>query len=144
MMIWATVITDASFCDMTKKAGWACWIRIDGQSEPIKRYGAFKGKVKTSTDAEKMAAANGLFIAKAHGADAFLLQSDCMTVVHLIDGVTKAKNRVDEWARMMAKAGVLGRVIKAKHVKGHSDTKDARSHVNRWCDSMANKARKSQ
>ena len=143
-MIWATIITDASFCDKTKKAGWACWIRIDGISEPIKRYGAFKGKVKTSTDAEKMAAANGLFIAKHHGADAFLLQSDCMLVIHLINGFTKSKGEVDGWSRMTAKSGVLGSLIKAKHVKGHTKTKDARSYVNRWCDDMANKARKSQ
>jgi ribonuclease HI len=142
-MIWATVITDASFDDRTGKAGWAAWIRIDGVAEPIKAYGAFKGKVKTSTDAEKMAAANGLFIAQKHGADAFLVQSDCMSVIHLIEGITKARSVKDDWSKKMMAAGVWGKIIKARHVKGHSKTKDSRSYVNRWCDEMANKARKS-
>jgi ribonuclease HI len=141
-MIWATVITDASFCDKTKKAGWAAWIRIDGIDAPIKRYGSFKGKVKTSTEAEKLAAANGLFIAQSMGADAFLLQTDCMAVVHLVTGFTKQQGLRDEWKRTMAKCGVLGKPLQAKHVKGHTSTKDARSYVNRWCDEMANKARR--
>lgn len=140
--VWATVITDASFCDKTKKAGWACWIRIDGIDHPIKRYGSFKEKVRKSTDAEQMAAVNGIFIAMKHGANAFLLQSDCMMVVHLIDGTTKSRDVIDAWNRKIARAGVLGMPIRAKHVRGHTRTRDARSYVNRWCDEKANIARK--
>ena len=142
MSIWATVITDASFCHRSKKAGWAAWIRIDGVERPIKRYGSFKMKVKTSTEAEKLAAANGLFIARKMGATGFLLQTDCMAVIHLVTGFTKKQHLNDEWSRIMATCGMLGKPLHAKHVKGHTSTGDARSYVNRWCDEMANKARK--
>ena len=142
MTIWATVITDASFCPKSKKAGWAAWIKIDGIAGPIKRYGSFKEKVKTSTEAEKLAAANGLFIAHRMGATGFLLQTDCMSVIHLVDGVTKKQRLKDDWKRIMATCGILGKPLRARHVNGHTSTKDARSHVNRWCDKMANKARK--
>ena len=141
-MIWATIITDASFCHKTGNAGWAAWIRIDGIDGPIRRYGSFKEKIKTSTEAEKLAAANGLFIAQKMGATGFLIQTDCMAVVHLVKGFTKKKHLNDDWAKIMLTCGVLGKPIYAKHVKGHSKTKDARSYANRWCDKMANDARK--
>jgi len=141
-MIWATVITDASYSDQDNKAGWAAWINIDGLSYPIKKYGSFSSDVNTSTDAEIKAALNGMWIARKYGADAILLQTDCMAVVHLIAGFTKKPNLVSDWNRKIEAAGLLGVPIRAKHVKGHTQTKDARSYVNRWCDTHANKARR--
>lgn len=140
-LIWATVITDASFCHKTKKAGWAAWIRIDGISEPIKKYGSFKCHIGTSQIAEKKAALNGISIAKAHGADAVFLQTDCLSVVHLITGFTKKKRPINQWNRWKRDACVSDVKLKAKHVRGHTKVQDARSHVNRWCDEMANAAR---
>lgn len=142
-MRWATVITDASYCDKTKKAGWAAWIRVDGIAHPIKKYASFKGKIGSSTIAEKKAAINGIWLAKKYGADAVLLQSDCLAVVHVIDKTTKKRNVLDEWNRWMENAGVLDVLVNSSHVKGHSTTQDARSYVNRWCDRHSNKARKS-
>jgi ribonuclease HI len=139
---WATVITDASFCHITKKAGWAAWIRVDGLREPIKAYGSFKRKVSTSINAEKMAAINGVYLAVKHGADAVLLQSDCLSVVHLIDGTTKKQSLKTEWDGLLRQAGVSGVLLSAKHVRGHTKIDDARSYVNRWCDTHANIARK--
>ena len=142
MTTWATVITDASFSDRDNKAGWAAWINIDGISYPIKKYGSFSSKVETSVDAEIKAALNGMWIARRYGADAILLQTDCMAVIHLITGITKKTNLISDWNCKIEAAGLLGVTIRAKHVKGHTKTKDARSYVNRWCDSHANKARK--
>ncbi|KHQ51138.1 reverse transcriptase-like protein [Mameliella alba] len=140
-MTRATVITDASFCDRTKAAGWAAWVRIDGMAEPIKRYGSFSDAVSTSSEAEKKAALNGIWIAAQYGATEILLQSDCLAVVHLIDGTTKKRAPLDQWHRWCASIGILGLDLKSRHVRGHTSKKDARSHVNRWCDKHANKAR---
>jgi ribonuclease HI len=141
MTTWATVITDASYSDRDNKAGWAAWINIDGMSYPIKKYGSFSSEVNTSTDAEIKAALNGMWIARKYGADAILLQTDCMAVIHLVTGFTKKPKLVSDWNCKIEAAGLLGVKIRAKHVKGHTNTKNARSHVNRWCDTYANKAR---
>jgi len=136
-MSFATVITDASFCPKTTAAGWAAWIRIDGTPHPIRRYGAFKEPVKSSRDAEMLAAINGLFIAKSLGVTRALIQTDCLAVVHMFDGTTVNKQIKDTFNRARAKANVLGIRASAKHVRGHSTDTASRSWVNRWCDEMA-------
>jgi ribonuclease HI len=141
-MIYATVITDASFDPRDNSAGWAAWIRVDGHDQPIKRYGAFKGRIDTSTDAEKKAALNGIAIAKGMGADFVLLQTDCMAVVNCMAGHMRKRKTISNWNCMIEASGLRGFKMTARHVKGHTKTKDARSYVNRWCDKMANKARK--
>lgn len=135
----ATVITDASFCPKTKAAGWAAWVRVDGISEPIKRYGAFKEPVASARDAEMLAAINGVFIAAKVGATQVLVQTDCLAVVHMFEGVTVQQAIKDAFTRAQAKAGILGLKVSAKHVKGHSSDPASRSWVNRWCDEQAGK-----
>ena len=143
-MIWATVITDASFSNIDKSAGWAAWINVDGLGHSIKRYSSFSRGVATSLEAEAKAVINGVWLAKMYGAEAVLVQTDCMTVVHLIDGTTKKAHRlIRQWNTWKLEACIQDVLIRAKHVKGHTQTKDARSYVNRWCDKMANRARKS-
>lgn len=139
-MARATVITDASYDHKTGKAGWAAWIRIDGM-QPIKAYGAFKGRVSSSLDAEAKAAANGIALALKNGASEVLLQTDCLIVVHYINGVTKKPSALKKWRSIVRKTGIKRERLTARHVKGHSATQDARSYVNRWCDEHANKAR---
>lgn len=135
----ATVITDASFCPWTKAAGWAAWVRVDGRSKPIKRYGAFKQPVQTSRDAEMLAAINGVFIAAKEGATQILVQTDCLAVVHMFEGVTVQRAIKDAFTRAQAKAGILGMRVAAKHVRGHTTDAASRSWVNRWCDEQAGK-----
>lgn len=137
---WSTVITDASFCDKSKVAGWAAWIRVDGINDPIKRYGSFRTMPQTSTDAEMLSAINGIWIAKQFGANGVLLQTDCLSVVHLIDGTTIKRKTKDRWIRYLASAGILDIDLRAKHVRGHTKVDDARSYVNRWCDRNAKMA----
>lgn len=126
----ATVITDASFCMKTKKAGWAAWIRLD-DGQCVKRYAAFKGHVDRSDLAEMKGAVNGIWLAMKHGATDVLLQCDCKSVVDAIN----ANN--DKWKRQRAKGGITGVSVRSKWVRGHTDTDDARSYVNRWCDEKA-------
>lgn len=135
----ATVITDASFCPKTKAAGWAAWVRVDCISEPIKRYGAFRDRVASSRDAEMLAAINGVFIAAKFGATRILVQTDCLAVVHMFEGVTVKQAIKLAFTRAQEKAGILGLNVSAKHVKGHSKDPASRSWVNRWCDEQAGK-----
>lgn len=135
----ATVITDASFCPKTKAAGWAAWVRIDGRKEPIKKYGAFKQSVENSRDAEMLAAINGVFIAAREGATQVLVQTDCLAVVHMFEGVTVQQTIKDAFTRAQAKAGILGLNVSSKHVRGHTNDPASRSWVNRWCDEQAGK-----
>lgn len=140
--VWATVITDASFDYTTKRGGWAAWIKIDGRSQPIKMYGAFKSNIQSSSDAERAAAVNGVWIAARHGAECIFLQSDCMDVINLANRKAKKQRSKKTWEKMLSDAGLLETKIRAKHVRGHTNKQDPRSYCNRWCDSMANKARK--
>ncbi|QDP54006.1 MAG: putative ribonuclease H [Prokaryotic dsDNA virus sp.] len=140
----ATVITDASFCPRTKAAGWAAWIRIDGMDTPIKKYAEFKTPVRTAMQAEMLAAINGIWLAKQHGATTILLQTDCLAVVHMVEGRTKKQHLKDGFTRAAASAGILGLNYTARHVRGHTDVADARSYVNRWCDGRAKAAMRRQ
>ena len=143
-MTRATIITDASFCHKTKAAGWAAWIRIDGLPEPIKRYAEFRQPVNSAQEAEMLAAINGLWLAAQHGVTVALVQTDCLAVVHMLNGQTKNSGLRDDFTRAMAKAGVLHVNYSGRHVRGHTQTADARSYVNRWCDAQAKTAMKRQ
>lgn len=136
-MTRATIITDASFCHKTNTAGWAAWIRVDGIAEPIRRYGSFKEPVENSFQAEMLAAINGVWIAKQCGATEFFLQTDCMLVVNLALGEVKKRAYVAQWNAAKERAGLSRIALRAKHVRGHTQTDDARSFVNRWCDKNA-------
>lgn len=135
----ATVITDASWCQYTGAGGWAGWIRCDGNSGPIKAHGILKAPVTSSTLAEVMAAANGVWVAASQGATAILIQSDCMAVIHLVQKQTKNPQLLAVWKRLVEFPELAGCVISARHVKGHAPIKDARGWVNHWCDSHARK-----
>ena len=133
----ATVITDASFCDKTKTAGWAAWIVMDGIRH--KRYGAFKNKVERSDLAELYAGWNGIFLARKLGATNVLLQTDCEAAIQMLSGgVSDRQKRYMKRLRKKKFLDMSG--VTFRHVKGHTDVDDPRSYVNRWCDEMAKTA----
>jgi ribonuclease HI len=133
-MRWATVITDASFCHVTRAAGYAFWIRSDSIDVPIKGWGTFKERPRNSFEAELWAAMNGVHTAKINGADAVLLQTDNTGVV---DAVQK---RTDPKVIYV----IDGIVIVAKHVKGHTGGDTPARWCNNWCDIWAKKAMRGQ
>ncbi|WP_165375304.1 ribonuclease HI [Roseovarius nitratireducens] len=135
----ATVITDASHCRKTGAGGWAAWIRIDGDDSPIKMSGPLRTVTTRSDEAEIRAALNGIHIARAHGARSVLVQTDCMTVVHLIYGKIRSRSLLKIWNSAVATARVDLVGVSARHVKGHTAKDDARFFVNRWCDRQARK-----
>lgn len=139
-MTLATVITDASFCPKTKAAGWAAWVRIDGEAEPVKRYGELKTPVDRAQHAELLAAVNGIWLAMKYGATEVLVQTDCLEVVHLLEGKTRKASLISRFTLALREAGVEHIMRSGRHVKGHTTVEDARSYVNRWCDEKAKSA----
>jgi ribonuclease HI len=137
----ATVLTDASYDHTKRVGGWSAWVRIDHHPLPIKGYGTFRGNVRNSTEAEVMAALNGLYIASNRGSTEALVRSDCMAVEQLIQGQTNAENLVALWREAMASAwGVRFQLITSRHVKGHADpNRHKAGWVNNWCDQHARK-----
>ena len=130
--MFATVITDASFCHKTKAAGWAAWIVSD--SGRILKSGNFKRRPETPFQAEYWASCNGIHLAALNGATSVLLQTDCKGV---IDAISKNKGVIAKIRELHPSLQ-----IKTRHVKGHTSaknpkTKGSRYHVNRWCDEMA-------
>lgn len=133
-MIKATVISDASFDPHTKAAGWAAWVTIDGPIR-IKQYGLIKKVCHTSNDAEMYALLNGIAMAMHTQPEIHTLwvQTDCAAVLHSIE--LGRRNFYDLYETLEKRPHVLI----PRHVKGHTNTKDARSFVNRWCDEHAGK-----
>lgn len=140
----ATVISDASFCNQNKArplGGWAAWVRVDGWGCPIKGYGTIGDKrLKRSTDAEVMAALNGIWLARRYGGRDILLRSDCMAVIDLMYGRVRKQHLVDIWASALAREDMQGIRLRGQHVKGHGVIHSAATWVNDWCDRNAKNA----
>lgn len=136
-MTRATVITDASHCNMIHRAAWAAWVRVDGVPDPIKHAGMFKEPVVKSWEAEMLAAINGLWLAHRAGATDVLVQTDCMSVVDMLNRKTSRSHLKRKFREALKLAGVAHVKRSARHVRGHTTVEDARSHINRWCDEQA-------
>lgn len=137
--LFATVISDASWCPETRAAGYACWVVCNG--DRVKDSGPIPFAPVSSNDAEIYALRRGVELARRQfKADALLLQSDCVGALHrfgLYGG--QKKSRYTPISRTAMKEHFLGEEFKVmcKHVKGHTSNPDARSYVNRWCDKEA-------
>lgn len=132
-MLRATVITDASHCPYTDAGGFGAWIRLDGHKAPLQYSGPLTGPIGSSTYAEVRAALIGIWYAAKAGATHVLIQSDCMTIIHLNAGQCKNPDLVKIWLEAFARSDMRV-MLTARHVKGHGKIKDARTYVNAWCD----------
>lgn len=133
--IRGTVITDASYCHRSKAAGWGAWISADHTLDKVRKAGVIKGSPSNSTEAELLACMIGIWYAARLGVTEILVQTDCLAVVEVINGVRHAgqsglrKTYHEGRARHFPTVHII-----ARHVKGHTTNEDARSWVNRWCD----------
>lgn len=135
-----TIFTDASFCHETNAAAGACWSRSDN----FKFNSVYPlVNVESSNEAEFEAALVGIQltinspeISELIKADKcrVILVTDCDSVAREIMGSPLTHPRAIQAVRMMNAAGVL---YKVNHVKAHTSNKNARSWVNRWCDTNA-------
>lgn len=136
-----TVFADASFCPDTKAAGYAVWIKTDGQT--IRHAGAFKTAVTTAGAAEVKALANGICLAVSRldlkVGDMIVAQSDSTEALGVIRGGKRlARKWWPVYDRVRMALATRGVSLRLRHVKGHQG-KDAgpRHAVNEWCDGAA-------
>lgn len=143
--IIATAITDASFYEKGRPpkqecfGGWAAYVRIDGNPQPRKGYGVIHSpdRLLTSTTAEMFAAINGIWLAKKYGAQEVLIRSDCMAVIGAVTGGNLSDKMKRIWLEALSHADCSDMALRAYHVRGHTEAKDAASWVNDWCDRHA-------
>lgn len=135
-----TVLTDASFDHSNGAGGWAAWVRLDDLPLPVKGHGTFKTPPVNSTEAEVMAALNGLWLASARGGRDLLIRSDCMAVQDLVKGKVKAEYLNQIWANALNSPWAVGVRIRSQHVKAHGDhNRSKAAWVNNWADVHARK-----
>jgi ribonuclease HI len=137
-----TLIADASFCSFTGAAGYGWW----AASERGKRGGggAMRDKVCSSSAAEMIAVVNGLHMAikfeLVQQGDHVLLQTDCMAA---LDGFQHRRSKQLNKSELAAfkKLYELKKqhrlTYSFRHVKGHSNIKEARYITNNLCDERA-------
>ena len=133
-----TINTDASFSYDKQCGGYAFYIICD----------LFKVVPKNSIDAEMMCMANAIYTLLAQKelpqTKLIVINSDCLNSFPKIkrksdsDAGRKVAILLRDLRRRMAHNETLPK-FEFRHVKGHSSKQDARSFVNRWCDSEAKK-----
>lgn len=137
-----TIYTDASHCQTTFAAGWACWIKADGRPGVLKS-GAFRERIVNSNQAEMGAVANGIVVARhvalPQPGDFLIIVTDCEHVQAVLNGarrmLTKTERRMLDFIRRMV--ADLGCTLRANKVKAHDASDGARSWVNGLVDSSA-------
>lgn len=138
-----TILADASHCPDTKAGGYGFWIA--SQRGKKGGSGQFKGRVATSTLAEMMALANSLYEAVKSCLvienDIVLFQTDCEAAIF---GFIKKRKVSKEELITVTYIDKLSKNLKLKihfkHVKGHSNSSEARFAANNACDRAARKA----
>lgn len=141
-----TINTDASFNYQKKVGGYAFYIICD--LFKIQKGGMFKVQPKNPMEAEMMCMANALQTLlnqkELPSTNLIVINSDCLFSFDRIglkkDGVGKVVAQILRKVRLeMAWKGIVMPEFDFRHVKAHTDNKDARSMVNGWCDKEAKK-----
>ena len=138
---YCTVNSDSSI--KGNVAGYAFWIVSDGIV--VKGYGRFKGEISDSNEAEMKGVINALEVSKRCNlmGKIVVVNVDNSTTRDCINGkITSIRNETLEGVREIL-CSRLKEFTKtyAKEIKGHSNKRSARHHVNRWCDDYSRKGR---
>lgn len=143
-----TVIVDASFCHLTKAAGYG--VAIVSDLGRLTYGNRFRDHPESSTEAETLALANALWIVErkvdTKPGDRIVAQSDCKHALRVMGltekdgpwpaGVTQREK--DAHALVHAMLVRKGLTLDLKHVKGHDYASDKpRSYVQQTCDDNA-------
>lgn len=133
-----SLFCDASFSHAQKVGGWGCWIKSNrGQ---VSGGGPFKTPMNVSNEAELCAVINAVHLGLKRGIiqseDTVFVQSDCMRVIHLLQGRRTKLTPVETSA--LAKLANLERkqrlTFRCRWVKGHS-----RGKTRHWCNNQCDK-----
>lgn len=139
-----TINTDASHNSQYNIGAYAFWIVCD--QGVIRKRGVLKDKVKGSTHAEFMCIVNALhtvYTSNFTGVNRIIINSDCKPVFTALDGQIKAGSVAAKCYSVLdllkKKYGIpqAHTLHEFRHVKAHTDAKNARSKVNEWCDVMS-------
>lgn len=146
-----TINTDASYHHPSKIGSYAYWIKSD--YGVINKYGCFKEVVENNQVAELMAIVNALHALSKSNWECIrriVINTDCMNVIHYLNGDKSAIKRYDIKVKYFKSIGALYFKYKKeyfpdahiflRHVKAHVDITDSRKYVNDWCDKYAKKA----
>jgi ribonuclease HI len=135
-----TVMVDASYCP-SGCAGYGFWIASERGKRP--GGGPVNRRVDTSSAAEMAAIAIairiGVEIELIQEGDHVLIQTDCTAAIMGFDG-SRDKLSHDERDAKKQVFKIKSRVkftMSFKHVKGHSDIREARYIANNLCDMRA-------
>ena len=136
-----TIIADASFCPNTHGAGYGWWTASERGKQG--GGGAMRDRVCSSSAAEMMALVNALHhsikFQLVQGGDHTLFQTDCMSAIDAFSGKRQQLDKSERAAKKqiydMKKQHRL--TYSFKHVKGHSNIKEARYITNNLCDERA-------
>jgi len=142
-----TINTDASFSFKHQRGAFAFWI-VNNHFR-IQKAGRLKGFIKRPEVGEMMCIINALhtlYKSDCSEIKQIYINTDCLNAIHLFCGHEKAikkyglkfgKTLVDTFNKLRKdnEAGIIP--IEFRHVKAHTNTKDARSYVNDWCDKNA-------
>jgi ribonuclease HI len=141
-----TINTDASHHPQTKVSAWACWIKSSHYK--MRDAGLLEGGAANSSVAELMAVEQALILLDNLIATQPFLQSrtepiklyintDSIWAIQALSGNMKRSKHIEIAKRIRALTD--GFEIEVRHVKAHTNTDDARSWVNSWCDRAARK-----
>lgn len=139
-----TIITDASWCDMTQAGGYGYWVACERGRE--RGGAAFRVRPSSSLIAEMMAMVNGLCQAVRSGlvmaGDRVLIQTDCQAAIDIFSGKTDPHNREELQVLTHMKRALKSSslVVEYRHVKGHTAGNTPRTYVNNYCDHQARTA----
>lgn len=140
------IVTDASYDEKLRRAGWACWIQPSGT--PVLKSGVFTDVVSDNNHAELGALALGLGCAirelKLRAGDTVIARSDSLNAIQALDGSRLINpSRVHEkriCERLHAVVRSKGLTLILEHVPGHTGKADSDSAMQSWCDKAARAA----
>ena len=137
--VLVTIISDASHCPDTLAGGYGCWIASNRGSM---EFGGPLNDAMDSTEIEAKAACNALHYAITNGLvkrrDIILIQVDALAALEMFNGRRKPRLReleILEWINNIAARNDL--TLRYRHVKGHTNNRDARSRAQQKCDDLA-------
>lgn len=137
-----TIYTDASVCPETQGGGWACWIKA-APGETHLASGIFKTPVKSSTEAELRAIANGLVVANKvfdTKDKTIVVVTDSQESIDFINGKIAGggKKAVNpQIAQQIKELIPANSELRVNKVKAHSNKDGKRSFVNNLVDRAA-------
>lgn len=147
-----TINTDASFHPKLKYGAYAFWAICNDFK--ITKSGVFKSLCHNSDDAEAKCIINALQVVLStnNNISSIIFNTDSLNAVSIIEGRKKDLKCYRKWypsihvpirQKYLSIVSAFQKKINApikiefRHVKAHSEIKDARSYVNEWCDSQA-------